>query len=513
MAADPGLAARLSAAADGLFRLRRARPHRRHPRHVDQGEPDADARGARRHRRLAEPALDREDGVRRAGRLRPDLRLAAPVLHPDRRGVHRRRADHARRRGRRSGSRSLPADELYVLGAHADGDRDRDPGRGRRRHVDRGRLPRAMPPATRGRRTTCAPISAWCRCSAGLRSWPAFSRWPGCPDGSPACFARETVFLLGLVVPAISVIGVLLIRSDTAERRPIDWRILGGGIAFGAVGARARARRRAVRPGDHLRPVDGGHLRDAGLRDPRARPRRPGAPSCSPPSSSSRSARRRRSATAISGGRSTCSSSTRRSTASCARPARSSRSWPCGCSASRSPNIRSPRRCSGSRSPERSCRCRISACSTACTTGPSRHSGFGARTIAVIDTAAGSPFAQLSMIPLLTLIAYYAPAGHRATWFALMASLMNLALVAGQLQTKYLNQVFIVGRGDYWRARPAADHRHGARPGGPARRHRGVWAPRVIGISACASPVKWPILRCLARSAPCPRMSRSARRR
>ena len=44
------------------------------------------------------------------------------------------------------------------------------------------------------------------------------------------------------------------------------------------------------------------------------------------------------------------------------------------------------------------------------------------------------------MIPLLTLIAYYAPPGHRATWFALMASLMNLALVAGQLQTKYLNQ-------------------------------------------------------------------------
>ncbi|MTD96124.1 hypothetical protein GIW81_17430 [Hyphomicrobium sp. xq] len=75
--------------------------------------------------------------------------------------------------------------------------------------------------------------------------------------------------------------------------------------------------------------------------------------------------------------------------------------------------------------------------------------GFGARTIAVIDTATTSPFAQLSMIPLLTLIAIYAPAGHRATWFALMASLMNLALVAGQLQTKYLNEVFVVSRGNY----------------------------------------------------------------
>jgi hypothetical protein len=53
------------------------------------------------------------------------------------------------------------------------------------------------------------------------------------------------------------------------------------------------------------------------------------------------------------------------------------------------------------------------------------------------------------MIPLLTLIAYYAPPGQRATWFALMASFMNLALVAGQLQTKYLNQIFTVGRGAY----------------------------------------------------------------
>jgi len=75
--------------------------------------------------------------------------------------------------------------------------------------------------------------------------------------------------------------------------------------------------------------------------------------------------------------------------------------------------------------------------------------GFGARTIALIDTAASSPFAQLSMIPLLSLIAYFAPAGRRATWFALMASLMNMALVAGQLQTKYLNEIFVVQRGDY----------------------------------------------------------------
>lgn len=75
--------------------------------------------------------------------------------------------------------------------------------------------------------------------------------------------------------------------------------------------------------------------------------------------------------------------------------------------------------------------------------------GFGARTIALLDTTVESPFAQLSMIPMLTLIAIHAPEGRRATWFALMASFMNLALSAGQLQTKYFNQIFEVTRGQY----------------------------------------------------------------
>ncbi len=75
--------------------------------------------------------------------------------------------------------------------------------------------------------------------------------------------------------------------------------------------------------------------------------------------------------------------------------------------------------------------------------------GIGARSIAIFDTATTTPLIQLSMIPLLTLIAVYAPSGHRATWFALMASLMNLALIAGGLLTKYLNILFPVNRGDY----------------------------------------------------------------
>lgn len=77
------------------------------------------------------------------------------------------------------------------------------------------------------------------------------------------------------------------------------------------------------------------------------------------------------------------------------------------------------------------------------------HLGFGARTIAVIDAAATSPLAQLSMVPLLTLIAIYAPPAKRAVWFALMASFLNLALIAGQLATKYLNWIFVIERGQY----------------------------------------------------------------
>ena len=75
--------------------------------------------------------------------------------------------------------------------------------------------------------------------------------------------------------------------------------------------------------------------------------------------------------------------------------------------------------------------------------------GFGARTIAVIDAAAASPLVQLSLVPLLTLIAIYAPPAKRAVWFALMASFLNLALIAGQLATKYLNGIFLIERGNY----------------------------------------------------------------
>jgi hypothetical protein len=57
---------------------------------------------------------------------------------------------------------------------------------------------------------------------AGVSGWLA--QW----------LSYQTVFLLGLIVPVISISGALLVRLETSERRPTDWRILGGGLVFGA---------------------------------------------------------------------------------------------------------------------------------------------------------------------------------------------------------------------------------------------------------------------------------------
>ncbi len=72
--------------------------------------------------------------------------------------------------------------------------------------------------------------------------------------------------------------------------------------------------------------------------------------------------------------------------------------------------------------------------------------GFDARTVALVDTAMASPFDYIAQVLMLTLVAIYAPEGKKGTWFALMASLMNIALSAGGLLTKYLNKIFVVSR-------------------------------------------------------------------
>ncbi|MGD9174808.1 MAG: hypothetical protein PVF29_11635, partial [Desulfobacterales bacterium] len=77
------------------------------------------------------------------------------------------------------------------------------------------------------------------------------------------------------------------------------------------------------------------------------------------------------------------------------------------------------------------------------------HFGFGARTIAIIDTMADSPLGQVAMIPMLAWIAKEAPRDKKATYFAVMAAFTNLALSASSLGTNYLNKIFSIPRGQY----------------------------------------------------------------
>ncbi len=80
-----------------------------------------------------------------------------------------------------------------------------------------------------------------------------------------------------------------------------------------------------------------------------------------------------------------------------------------------------------------------------------RHTGglVDARAIMMLNTALESPLGQIAMIPMLAWVANSAPANLKATYFAVMASFSNLALAASQLGTVYLNRIFVVKRGDY----------------------------------------------------------------
>ena len=69
-----------------------------------------------------------------------------------------------------------------------------------------------------------------------------------------------------------------------------------------------------------------------------------------------------------------------------------------------------------------------------------------ARFIALVDTALESPLGQIAMIPMLAWIANSAPPQLKATYFAVMAAMVNLALSLSQLLTKLLNHWFIITR-------------------------------------------------------------------
>jgi hypothetical protein len=75
--------------------------------------------------------------------------------------------------------------------------------------------------------------------------------------------------------------------------------------------------------------------------------------------------------------------------------------------------------------------------------------GLTARQVFLIDTGIEAPLGALSMIPLGVLIAKNAPPTKRAVYISLTASFMNIALVGGDLITKYLNSVWEVTRTNF----------------------------------------------------------------
>jgi hypothetical protein len=271
---------------------------------------------------------------------------------------------------------------------------------------------------------------------AGLSGWLA------------SLFSHESVFLMGLVVPAISVIGVLLIKLETSERRPLDWRILGGGIAFGGVVLVLALT--SVPFGQELIFALSLAVICAMLvivtreLDPKTR-------------------------------RAILYSSIIIFAFRATPSAGDGYFWwtldALGFDATFYGTLRQiaavvaivalwllSKQLTEYSVPTLLFWLAIvgtvlSLPSIGLFYGLADWTqamfGFGARPIALFNVATSAPFVELSMVPLLTLIAFYATPGHRATWFALMASLMNTALIAGQLQTRYLNEMFVVGRGDY----------------------------------------------------------------
>lgn len=75
--------------------------------------------------------------------------------------------------------------------------------------------------------------------------------------------------------------------------------------------------------------------------------------------------------------------------------------------------------------------------------------GLSAKTLLMMEAAASSPLGNLAMIPLHILLAKYAPVEQRAVYVATTAAFVNLALMAGSLITKGLNEVFIVTQKDF----------------------------------------------------------------
>ena len=77
------------------------------------------------------------------------------------------------------------------------------------------------------------------------------------------------------------------------------------------------------------------------------------------------------------------------------------------------------------------------------------HFGFGARTIAIGEILRDRPSTTVIMAAIFTIASFLAPKDNKPTWFALIACFLNLGHMFSILSGKWLNQLFVIERGQY----------------------------------------------------------------
>ena len=75
--------------------------------------------------------------------------------------------------------------------------------------------------------------------------------------------------------------------------------------------------------------------------------------------------------------------------------------------------------------------------------------GINPRSIVLLDTAAAGSLGSIAMIPLGVLVAKNAPRANVAVYTTVVASLMNISLVGGDVLTSYLVKAYPVNRTDF----------------------------------------------------------------
>jgi len=81
--------------------------------------------------------------------------------------------------------------------------------------------------------------------------------------------------------------------------------------------------------------------------------------------------------------------------------------------------------------------------------GWNEYIGLTARQLLLTSNSILSLLANISMIPLGVLIAKHTPSNRRASFMALTASFMNMALVGGDIMTQQLSKIFVITRANF----------------------------------------------------------------